>query len=45
MATTELQEVVNIVASEYRARPYSDLESLVDKKTICFEKEHEGKSD
>lgn len=44
MVASELQKVVKLVSSEYRSKPYNDLEALLGKGTVCFEKEYEGRT-
>ena len=40
---SDLKEVVNMVASEYRRKPFGELHALIDQGPVCFEREHDGK--
>lgn len=42
MDVSDLKKVVKLVASEYRGMPFNELEALIGKETICFEREYEG---
>ena len=44
MASPDLQTVVNMVATEYKGKPFIELEAMVEGETVCFNKEHEGKT-
>jgi len=44
VASTDLQSVVNLVATEYKGKPYQALEAMIEGGTVCFNKEHKGKT-